>query len=66
MKLRFQLPKGSGAAASCISQTEPADCGAKKGWWTLGSWTGVRMPLNTGCHRYADRGTAARFGNDPG
>jgi len=36
------------------------------GTWTLGSWTGVRMPLNTGCHRYADRGTAARFGNDPG
>jgi len=43
--------------------TKPAHCEAKRGWWTLGSRTGMRLSLNFGGDRYAHWGTSARFGH---
>jgi len=37
----------------------------QSGTWTLGSRTGLRMPLNSECDRHADRGTTVRFGHGP-
>jgi hypothetical protein len=31
--------------------------------WTLGSRTGLQLPLNNGGDRFASRSPAARFGN---
>ena len=36
----------------------------KEAKWTLGSRTGLQLPLNSGCDRHADRDTAFRFGYD--
>jgi len=33
--------------------TKPAHCEAKRGWWTLGSRTGLRLPGNFSRHRIA-------------
>jgi len=64
MKIRFHLtifrrslvspnPKGFKRSGGVFLTRKTADCEAKKGWWTLGSRTGLQLLLDSGGDRFA-------------